>query len=313
MIKCPLCGWNNHESTQLCVSCGGDLERRSGLVRVDENCYSFTPPRRILDKGVGITGSGNDLVFRFSSSAFAVWLIVFKIILLAALPYEIFKLYRADNTFFYVLIPITLLYFLDISGWILLSHGGRKKKRKEVRLGLRLLYAFHAIGMAYCILTTLITIYFSLALGFSWNLGVSLGPLLDAISSDVTMGLMIAATAVLCIMVIFLNICAKFFHYTHDIFVRNSVKFYPYTFLIAVVFIIITLISTASAALVVYKENVLELVKEYATLNQLLSLLIPNELGVVTFSLLMIAIISAISAAMVISYIKSYKDLFVRE
>lgn len=312
MIKCPLCGWNNHESTQLCVSCGGDLENRSGLVQENENCFSFTPPRRILDKGVGVTGSGNDLVFRFSNSRLVIWLIIFKIIFLAAFPYATIKLYREDNTLFYVLIPLTLLFMLDITGWILLKHGGRKKRRKAVSLGLRLLYAFHAIGMAYGILTMLIAIYFAIALGFSWNLGMSLGPALEAISSDVTIGLLVAATAVLLMMVIYLNICAKFFHHMHDVFARNEIKFYPFTIIIAIVFVLLALVGAASVALVVYKDYALSIVKDYDVLSFLIALLVPDKWGFAAGCISLVTIISAISGAMVIGYIRNYKKLFVK-
>ena len=108
MIKCPLCGWNNAESTQHCVSCGGDLEGRTGLVKEEGNCYSYTPPRRILNKGIGITGSGNDLVFKFSNSRLSKFLIVVKLVMLGAFIGTIIRLFRDDNNLFYIFIPLTL-------------------------------------------------------------------------------------------------------------------------------------------------------------------------------------------------------------
>ena len=314
MIKCPLCGWNNHESTQHCVSCGGDLEGRPGLIQEEGNpdCYSFTPPRRILDKGIGVTGSGNDLVFKFSSSKLVILLIIAKIIMLTVFPYSAIQLYRKDNSLFYILIPLTILFLIDIFGWILLAHGGRKKRRREVSLGLRMLYAFHAIGMAYCVLMMLITIYFSVAFGFSWNLGESLGPILDTVSSEDTVRLMVAATIVLLFFIIFLNICAKFFHYTHDIFARNSIKYYPFTVVIAVVFVMMSVAGICCLGLVFYKDYVSGLVSRYDLIHTLAYNFLPDDWGVVAGGIIMTTIISIISAAIVAGYIRSYKKLFIK-
>lgn len=314
MIKCPLCSWNNPESTKYCISCGGDLESRPGLVQEDGNpdCYSFTPPRRILDKGVGVTGSGNDLVFRFSSSKLTILLIIAKIIMLAAFPYAGVKLYREENSMFYVLIPITILFLIELLGWMMLAHGGRKKRRREVSLGLRLLYAFHAIGMAYCILTMLITIYLSVALGLSWNLGKSLGPVLGTISSGDTMNLMISATVVLLFLVVFLNICAKFFHHAHDIFARNAIKYYPFTTAIVIVFVLMAIVGTACVVLIFYKDYIADFISRYELLNTLVNSFLPNDWSFVSGCILVATIISIISAAMLIGYIRNYKKLFVK-
>lgn len=314
MIKCPLCSWSNPESTKYCISCGGDLESRPGLVQEDGNpdCYSFTPPRRILDKGVGVTGSGNDLVFRFSSSKFTVMLIIAKIIMLAAFPYAGIKLYRAENSLFYILIPLTILFIIELFGWILLAHGGRRKRRREVSLGLRMLYAFHAIGMAYCILMMLITIYLSVAIGLSWNLGKSLGPVLATFSSGDTINLLIIATIVLLFFVVFLNICAKFFHHAHDIFARNSIKFYPFTIVIAIVFVLAALLGVICLVLIFYKDYVFDFVSRYDFFNSVVYSLLPDRWNFVSGCIAINTIISLVSAVMIVGYIRNYKKLFIK-
>ena len=314
MIKCPLCGWNNPESTQYCISCGGDLEGRMGLVKeVDNpNCYSFTPPRRILNKGVGVWGSGNDLIFKFSSSRLAIFLIVIKLFFLAAFPYAIINFYRNGNSLFYIFIPLTILDLIDVIGWILFAYGGRKKKRKLMRLGMRLLYAFHVIGMAYCILTMLITIYLSLALGFSWDLSNYIGASAKNIPAE-ALNLTVALTAVLLLAVIFLNICAKFFFHTHDIFTRNSLKLYPFTSVIAVIFIISAIIGFACVSALTYEDFALELISRSEILSTYLYPLISQNKIFVTFCVGAFALISLVSAIMVIDYIKNYKKLFAND
>ncbi len=314
MIKCPLCGWNNAESTQYCVSCGGDLESRMGLVKEDDNpnCYSFTPPRRILNKGIGVWGSGNDLIFNFSSSRLAIFLIVIKLFFLAAFPYAIIKLYQNGNSLFYIFIPLTILYLIDVVGWISFSYGGRKKKRKLMRLGMRLLYAFHVISMAYCILTMVITIYLSLALGFSWDLSNYIGSSAKNIPAE-ALNITVVLTILLLISVVFLNICAKFFFHTHDIFTRNSLKLYPFTSVIAVVFIILAIMSFACVSVLTYKDLALEIISRSGILSIYLCPLILHHKIFVTFCVGAFALISLINAIMVIDYIKSYKKLFVKD
>lgn len=313
MIKCPLCGWNNPESTQHCISCGGDLESRMGLVKEDDNpnCYRYTPPRRILNKGIGVWGSGNDLVFKFSSSRLAIFLIVIKIFFLAAFPYAIIKLNQSGNSLFYIFIPLTILDAIDVVGWILFAYGGRKKKRSLMRLGMRLLYAFHVISMAYCILTMLITIYISLALGFSWDLSNYIGASANSIP-DEALNFSIALTILLLLSVIFLNICAKFFFYTHDIFTRNSLKLYPFTSVIAVVFIIWTVMGFACISVLTYGDLALDIVSRSAILSTYFYPMIERHKIFVTFCVGAFALISLISAIMVIEYIKNYKKLFIK-
>lgn len=315
MIKCPLCGWNNHESTQRCVSCGGDLESRPGLVQDEENanCYSFTPPRRILDKGVGVTGSGNDLVFKFSSSRLVVLLIFFKLILLATYPHAIAMLYRQDNTLFYVLVPLALLSALEIAGWIMFSRGGRKKKRGLVSLGLRFLYAFHAIAMAYCMLTMLILLYFAVMIAFSLNLGMPFEPAIGMISSGDTANIIVVAAILLLLMVVFLNICAKFFHHTNDVFLRNSVKLYPFTIVIAIVFCALTISGMVCAALVLCRGYLIEAVYESPILSFIVNILLMENWQFITSCIALVTIVSLISAVMIIGYIRSYKKLFVKQ
>lgn len=313
MIKCPLCGWNNAESTQLCVSCGGDLERRTGLIREDGNpdCYSFTPPRRIINKGIGVTGSGNDLVFRFSNSPYVILLIIAKILLFVALPYASVQLYRDNNTLFYVFIPLTILHMIDVSGWILFSYGGRKKKRGLMSLGMRFLYAFHAIGLAYCILTVLITLYLSIAIGISMNLGAPLAGVIGSGSSEKAIYFMAGAAIVLLLFIVFLNICAKFFYHTHDIFTKNSIKYYRFTGVIAVGFLILTLIALFCMGLMFCKESVLEFVSRHELLETYLYSIIEESSAFIAVTSGILAMVTLISAVMVIDYIKNYKKLFV--
>lgn len=314
MIKCPLCGWNNAESTQYCVSCGGDLESRMGLVKEDgnPNCYSFTPPRRILNKGIGVWGSGNDLVFKFSSSRLAIFLIVIKIFFLAAFPYAIIKLHRSGNSLFYIFIPLTILDLIDVVGWVLFAYGGRRKKRWLMRLGMRFLYAFHVIGMAYCILTMLITIYISLALGFSWDLSNYIGASANNIPSE-ALNFSIVLTILLLLSIIFLNICAKFFFHTNDIFTRNSLKLYPFTSVIAVVFIIWSVIGFACISVLTYGDLALTLISRSDILSTYLYPLIEQNKIFATFCVGAFTLTSLVSAIMVIDYIKNYKKLFVND
>ena len=313
MIKCPLCGWNNAESTQLCVSCGGDLERRTGLIREEGNpdCYSFTPARRIIDKGVGVTGSGNDLVFRFSSSGYVIPLIIAKILLFIALPYASIQLYLDNNTMFYVFIPLTILHAIDVLGWILFYDGGRKKKRKLMSFGMRFLYAFHAISMAYCILTVLITLYLSIAIGLSLNLGTVRSGVMGIASSRATAYFMAGAATVLLLVIIFLNVCAKFFYYTHDMFAKNSIKYYRFTSVISIGFIIMTVLSLVCTALMLFKEYVLEFISRYELLEMYLYSLIEESATFISIASGLLAIVCLISALMVFDYTKSYKKLFV--
>ncbi len=313
MIKCPLCGWNNHESTQHCISCGGDLENRKGLVVEDDNpnCYSFTPSRRIINKGVGLSGSGNDLIYKFSGSRLMIWLIVVKTLLFAMFPYITFLLYREDNSLFYVFIPLTILYAIEIIGWILFSYGGRKKRRKHIGLGLRFLYAFYAIGMAYCILTFLIAVYLLIAIGLSWNLGSSLNGMIDGAPSQGAVSFMIAAIIVLLIFIVFLNVCAKFFHYAHEIFVKNSLKYYRFTGLIRIVFVIIAVISSLCTVLVACKEYTLELISRYELLKTYLYTFVSEYSSLAAACFGLFGVIAFISVFMVSDYIKSYKGMFV--
>lgn len=283
-------------------------------MREDGNpeCYSFTPPRRILNKGVGVTGSGNDLVFRFSSSRFTVMLIIAKIIMLAAFPYATVKLYREENSLFYVFIPLTILFAIELLGWMLLAHGGRSKKRREVSLGLRFLYAFHAIGMAYCILMMLITIYLSVAIGLSRNLGKSFKNALSMASSGNTINLLLAIAVMLLFFVVFLNICAKFFHYTHDIFTRNSIKFYPFTTVIAVVFVSMAVVGVICLVLIPYKEYIFGVASRNDGFGAVIYSLIPDGWGFVSWCIALNTIIAIISAAMLFVHIKNYKRMFVK-
>ena len=313
MIKCPLCGWNNAESTQLCVSCGGDLERRTGLIREEGNpdCYSFTPPRRIIDKGVGAAGSGNDLVFKFSTSKSVLLLIIAKILLFVALPYASVKLYLDDNALFYVFIPLLILHLMDVLGWILFYNGGRKKKRKLMSFGMRFLYAFHAIGMAYCILTVVITIYISIAIGVSLSLGTSRTSIMSMSSTNGTVYFMAGAAAMLLLFIVFLNICAKFFYYIHDMFSRNSLKYYRFTGVISVGFIILTFLAFSGTALMLFKENVLEFISRYDLLETYLYSLIEENSTFIAITSGLLGLVCLVSAIMVINYIKNYKKLFV--
>lgn len=312
MIKCPLCGWNNPESTQHCASCGGDLERRTGLIREEGNpdCYSFTPPRRILNKGVGVAGSGNDLVFRFSNSFYVILLIAAKLLLFAVMPHMIVNLYRDDNSLFYIFIPLSILHIIDVIGWILFAYGGRKKKRVLMRFGMRFLYAFHAIALAYCVLTVLIILFLSVAIGLSSKLGTVLTGVVGPISSKQVIYVMAAVAIILLALIIFLNICAKFFYYTLDMFIKNTVKYYKFTGVIFVGFIIMTVLSLTCMVLMFCKDGVLDFVSRYGVLNEYLYPVIEESSVFVAVTSGLFSIVTLLSAVIVIEYIKNYRRLF---
>ena len=314
MIKCPLCHWNNAESTQHCQSCGCNLENVTKLNfdKDNPNCYSYTPPRRILEKGVGTLGSGVDLVFRFGMSKLATPLIICKLFLLAVIQYVTMMLYLENNSLFYVLIPISLVLMIDIMGWMIFTRGCRKKKRKLVSMGLRSLYAFHAVSTAYCVIVLLLMFFLSTTIALSGNIENSIINVMDGTSSIVTVSILAVVSILILMAIMFLVICAKFFREMLDVYGRNVLRYYHLTWIIPVVFFLAGIVfSLCTVMLIFYKGNALEFISQYDLLQKYLYAVIGNHNLFISVLTTVIALISLLSGFMVARYIRTYKKMFI--
>ncbi len=314
MIKCPLCQWNNAEGTQHCQSCGCDLESARKLEHDKNNpdCYSYTPPRRILEKGVGTLGSGVDVVFRFGMSKFSLPMIICKVFLLALLQYVTMMLYLENNSLFYVLIPVSLALMIEIMGWMIFSRGCRKKKRKLISLGLRALYAFHSIATAYCVLVLLLTVYLSMSAALSLGQSDSLVSFMDGIPSVIAVSILSGINAVIVAVIMFLVICTKFFNIMLEVFNRNVLTYYRCTGVLPLVFIVTGIFcSGCTVMLMKYKEYTLEIISRYDILYKYFYTFISDHYLLLSVVSVTFALVTLLSGFMVLGYIRSYRKMFV--
>ena len=309
MIKCNLCGFENPESTEKCLSCGALLQNRLGLVRDKDNpnCYSFTPGQRI-SKGKFFTvgGSGIDLVYKFSSSPLIVPLIIMKILVFFIIAYESFNLYVSVNSGFYTLIPLGLLYALGAVGWILMFRGGKKKNRIVMGYGLMLQYAYYIISLAYLFLTIAVLAFFVFAMSTANEL---YGFMLFASENAIAF----TASLVFAAMMIGINLLinGNFYKCLSDMLSKNTVVFYRFTVLIIIFTLIGVLLFGASAYFAATEKpyeiasEILNIIKENINLDVL------NESYVlIAFSGLLTGI-EVLYLLMFICYILTYKKMFV--
>lgn len=314
MIKCPLCQWNNAESTQHCQSCGCDLESARKLEHDKDNpdCYSYTPPRRILEKGVGTLGSGVDVVFKFGMSKFTIPMIICKVFLLALLQYVTMMLYLENNSLFYVLIPVSLALMIEIMGWMIFTRGCRKKKRKFVSLGLRALYAFHSIATAYCVLVLLLTVYLSMSVALSFGQSNSIVSFMDGVSPIIAVSILSGINAIIVAIVLFLVMCTKFLQVMLDVFNRNVLDYYRCTGVLPLVFIVMGILCSACTVILMsYKEYAMEIISRYDILYKYLYAFISDHYLFISVISVTLALVTLLSGFMVLGYRRTYRKMFV--
>jgi len=144
-------------------------------------------------------------------------------------------------------------------------------------------------------------------------LGNTLVPVIEALSSGDAIGLLVFAAIVLLCVVVFLNICAKFFHYLHDIFTRNAIKFYRFIIVIAIVFVLMSLAGIACLLLIFYKDFVSGFVSQFERLSTFVYYFLPDKWNVISGCIAVNTVIAIISAVMIFGYIRNYKKLFVSQ